>query len=235
MSHVVYLRLDGGLATFDPEDPDTLIYEGKPQPVRLRSEEELLRSDPGDLEPIPTLPAPERLLRSADGSWVLHVRRKHFFQTYDRSDPRRGRKYAQISLDEASLWLDRRNIPMPAALVRDIRYVTKPEDPGESAKPLTPTKTKRRGRTAGVDKIGMAITTLSRRLKDGEPTTFTAIAKEAGCHRTNLTRSKKFMDAYGELTAGMKRAVRHRGYKEDGTLEGWTDPRGDRDDGDGDL
>jgi hypothetical protein len=104
----------------------------------------------------------------------------------------------------------------------------KPEDVAEQAKPPPPPKTKRRGRTAGVDKIGMAITALNRRLKDRESTTIADIAKEVGCTSKNLENSKRFTDAYGELTRGMKRAVRHRGSKEDGTLEAWTDPRDDR-------
>jgi hypothetical protein len=87
---------------------------------------------------------------------------------------------------------------------------------------------KRRGRTAGVNKIDMALTALDRRLKDGELVAIAAIAKEVRCDRKNLERSHRFMNAYNELVNGMTRAVRHRGRKQDGHMEAWIDPRGNR-------
>jgi hypothetical protein len=97
-----------------------------------------------------------------------------------------------------------------------------------------PTK-KRRGRTAGVDKIGEAITILNARLKDGGLTTLRAIAKQVGCTPKNLKRSTRFMNAYEVLTGAMRRAVRSRGSKLDGVMEAWTDPREDEEDDDGDF
>jgi hypothetical protein len=116
---------------------------------------------------------------------------------------------------------------------------TTPELPSwgtrEAMTPPASTKSKRRGRTAGVDRIGEAIAALGRRLKDGESTNATEIAKEVKCTAKNLKRSKRFQDAYRELTHGMKRALRHRGHKKDGNLDAWPGPRGDREEDEGDF
>lgn len=99
--------------------------------------------------------------------------------------------------------------------------------PLEAAKP--PAKGKRRGRTAGVNKIDMALTELSARLKDGRPTTILALAQAVGCHTDNLKRSDRFMKSYRELTDAMARVPKYKGSKTDGVMEAWVDPRGDQD------
>jgi hypothetical protein len=102
-------------------------------------------------------------------------------------------------------------------------------DPVESAKPK---KTgKRRGRTAGVNKIEMALTELRRRLKEGgEPTGITALAKAVGCEPENLARSRRFKNAHRELTDGMARVPKYGGSKEGGNLEAWDrEPKHSRD------
>jgi hypothetical protein len=120
MAYVAYRRLDGELGTFDPEDPSTTKWEGPPVPVRLRSEAEILSSNKDALRPIPPRPASRVLFRSDDGSWIQHERRRSMFPSYLPSDPRRGCKYAQLSLDESARWFEREGIALPDALVRDI-------------------------------------------------------------------------------------------------------------------
>jgi hypothetical protein len=98
------------------------------------------------------------------------------------------------------------------------------------APPTVETKTaKKRGRKPGIDKIGEAVSILGARLKNGESISISAIARQAGCRRENLSRNNRFQDAYRELTAGMTRAARARGEKREGDVEAWIDPRGDRD------
>jgi hypothetical protein len=121
MPRVAYYRLDGELGTFDPNAPTTLRWEGPPEPVRLRSEKELLESDPDSLEPIPTRPSSRVLFRSAEGpTWILHARRKPILLSFEPSDPRRGREYAQLSLEEAAFWAERLVEHIPDVLAADI-------------------------------------------------------------------------------------------------------------------
>jgi len=89
---------------------------------------------------------------------------------------------------------------------------------------------KRRGRTAGVSKVDLAIAEVSSRLKKGVSVEVAEIARTVGCKRENLARSRRFMDAYRELARGMTRAARYRGSRHEGKLEAWVDPRGDRED-----
>ena len=86
---------------------------------------------------------------------------------------------------------------------------------------------KRRGRTAGVDKIGEAITVLTSRLKDGLSVSLPEIAKQVRCTPKNLQNSNRFLDAHKTLLAGMARVVRARGAKTGGSLEAYVDPRED--------
>ena len=115
-------------------------------------------------------------------------------------------------------------------------------DPGVRSSNLSPpsqekppASKKRRGRTAGVNKIELALTELSSRLKDGLPTTIPVIAKAVGCDPENLKRSKRFMRGHRELTSAMTRVQKYEGSKVDGNLEAWIDPRGERDEEEGDF
>jgi hypothetical protein len=121
MPRVAYFRLDGEPGTFDPDVPTTLRWEGPPEPVRLRSEKDLLESDPDSLEPISTRTSSLVLFRSAEGpAWILHERRKPIRPSFEPSDPRRGRKNAQVSLQEAARQLEIWKTPVPDVLATDI-------------------------------------------------------------------------------------------------------------------
>jgi hypothetical protein len=147
-----------------------------------------------------------------------------------------------MTVEVAQLQSEREMIPFPLEWKSLIATGTAPQPGGERSHiapvagetPPSPRK-KRRGRTAGVDKIGEAITALSARLKDGASASITEIARQVGCTPQNLKRSPRFMNAYKELTGAMRRAVRRRGSKVDGVIEAWTDPREDQEEDDGDL
>jgi hypothetical protein len=147
-----------------------------------------------------------------------------------------------MTIEEAEIQCQKENIQFPPEWKSPIATGTAPHPEGEGnhmapvvdETPPSPRK-KRRGRTAGVDRIAIAITVLNARLKDGESVAIAEIAKQAGCTPKNLERSKRFMGAYGELTRAQTRAVRFRGRKTGGILEAWTEPREDQEEDDRDF
>jgi hypothetical protein len=155
MSHVAFLRLDGELGTFDPLDPATMCWEDPPEPTRLRSEQEFLWTDPASWEPIPSRPASRVLFRSPDGCWIQYERRAGIMPTYAKGDPRRGRKYAELTLEESATWFEHRQRPMPDVLAKDIaarRHKKNGTAEGQEPAPLAETlrKLKRCPRQAEV-------------------------------------------------------------------------------------
>jgi len=104
----------------------------------------------------------------------------------------------------------------------------------EDRKIDAPVTKERRGRKAGIDKIGEAIAVLMSRLEVGSSVSIADIAKVVGCTRKNLERSNRFMAAYRLSTEASTRALRHYGTKKDGILEGYVDPRDQEDVDEGD-
>jgi hypothetical protein len=147
-------------------------------------------------------------------------------------------------LDDLTTWPESPNLiaprRQPEPQAHSPASSSTPDAQGNDAKRP---KAKRRGRTASVDKIGEALTILSARLKDGENLSIPSLVKQVRCETKNLKKSRRFMNEYKTLVQGGSRAIRHRGSKDEGTLEAWPnkdagayiDPRGDRDGEDRDI
>ena len=123
-----------------------------------------------------------------------------------------------------------------ALLLRDAELaqrapLTPASDPAPAPADLTPSSKKsRRGRVAGVNKINLALTELSTRLKSEQPVGISDLARAVGCDPDNLKRSKRFMENYKTLVGALVKAKHwQQGLKVKGDLEAWTDPRDDCD------